>query len=898
MKYGKQHKVFAGVLTLFIALVLVAAAHAKLSVQDIEGLRAELAAKGATFTVGLNAATERDLSELCGLIPPPKWWEKARFRDIRVRATLPTSWNWCDQGGCTPVKDQGSCGSCWAFGTVGPLESNILIQEVLEEDLAEQYLLSCNTDGWDCSGGWWAHDYHEWKYSSPETEAGAVPEDEFPYVAYDSPCGGPYSHPYKIDDWAYIGNDSSVPSVDAIKQAILDYGPVSVGIYVGRAFQAYTGGIFNTSETGVVNHAVVLVGWDDTQGTDGVWFLRNSWSSTWGESGYMRIEYGTSQVGYSANYVVYSPPYGFHLSTPTPAPLFSCAPDSLEIPVDVESKGGFSDPVALTVSGLPSGVEGLFDVNPVTPPGSSTLTLTVEASASPGAYDFEVQGLGGGQSHALPLTLHVGNTAPDPPSLSKPANGEPLGGYANIAFAWSPVTGASGYHLQVDDDPSFLSPEADIPSIPSNSYTLAGPLTIGQTFYWRVSAENACGEGAFSEAFWFVANPKKILLVDDDDNEPDVRPYYETALSTLGYSYEVWDTAESDNEPGAADLSPYEMVIWFTGALYGGPAGPGAAGESALAAYLNSGGKLFITSQDYHYDKGFTPFMQNYLGADFILDDMGWFGSISGVNQFDGLGPYSLNYPFVDYADIIIPGTGAASFAELNIMEIDAGLYTNNTVFLVLPWEAIANSASQGLQSTDGNEMLQAVITYLTQPNMVVTPQSDFDSTGGQGGPFAPDRVTYRIQNNGASAFDYRVSKTAIWLTLDDGANPGDGPLVGNLLPGQHLDIAVIIDTDAQSLSPGAYADTVIFTNMTSGSGTTSRSVNLTVLAAPCEGNFDSDGDVDGSDLAIFAADFGRTDCANEPLCEGDFDSDGDVDGSDLAIFAADFGRTDCPVAD
>ena len=62
-----------------------------------------------------------------------------------------------------------------------------------------------------------------------------------------------------------------------------------------------------------------------------------------------------------------------------------------------------------------------------------------------------------------------------------------------------------------------------------------------------------------------------------------------------------------------------------------------------------------------------------------------------------------------------------------------------------------------------------------------------------------------------------------------------------------------------------------------------------------CEGDFDNDGDVDGSDLAVFAADFGRTDCVNEPPCEGDFDGDGDVDGSDLAVFAADFGRTDCP---
>jgi len=66
-------------------------------------------------------------------------------------------------------------------------------------------------------------------------------------------------------------------------------------------------------------------------------------------------------------------------------------------------------------------------------------------------------------------------------------------------------------------------------------------------------------------------------------------------------------------------------------------------------------------------------------------------------------------------------------------------------------------------------------------------------------------------------------------------------------------------------------------------------------LSAPCEGDFDRDGDVDGSDLAIFAEDFGRIDCNLTGDCEGDFDGDGDVDGSDLAVFAADFGRTDCP---
>lgn len=64
-----------------------------------------------------------------------------------------------------------------------------------------------------------------------------------------------------------------------------------------------------------------------------------------------------------------------------------------------------------------------------------------------------------------------------------------------------------------------------------------------------------------------------------------------------------------------------------------------------------------------------------------------------------------------------------------------------------------------------------------------------------------------------------------------------------------------------------------------------------------CDGDFDIDGDVDGSDLALFSADFGRIDCASGPRCEGDFDSDGDVDGSDLAKFSGNFGRIDCPTA-
>jgi hypothetical protein len=85
--------------------------------------------------------------------------------------------------------------------------------------------------------------------------------------------------------------------------------------------------------------------------------------------------------------------------------------------------------------------------------------------------------------------------------------------------------------------------------------------------------------------------------------------------------------------------------------------------------------------------------------------------------------------------------------------------------------------------------------------------------------------------------------------------------------------------------------------NLGTGGGIELISSDPIIVDLLCEGDFDLDSDVDGSDLAVFAADFGRTDCCDMgvPPCEGDFDKDCDVDGSDLAVFAADFGRTDCP---
>jgi inhibitor of cysteine peptidase len=234
--------------------------------------------------------------------PSPKASPGERSADFNLSspASLPSVFNWCSQGGCTPVRNQGSCGSCWAFATTGVFESAIKIQDGLGRDLSEQYLVSCNTEGWGCNGGWWAFDYFGTEVPPGEPAGGAVYEADFPYQASNVACNPPHPHHEKIASWSYAGGGSSVPAVATLKQAIYTYGPVAVGVCTGSAFHNYSGGVFGIDESSScpspsnpISHGVVIVGWDDSRGSSGAWRLKNSWGGYWGESGYMWIEYGT-----------------------------------------------------------------------------------------------------------------------------------------------------------------------------------------------------------------------------------------------------------------------------------------------------------------------------------------------------------------------------------------------------------------------------------------------------------------------------------------------------------------------------------------------------------------------------------------------------------------------------
>ena len=238
------------------------------------------------------------------------WAKKVTIKEVKIQASLPRHFDWREQGTLTPIRNQGNCGSCWAFSSVEVFQDTLALRGQGQIALSPQYLLSCNHDGWSCDGGSFAHDYHM------ALPVGGVREADFPYKGTKVACKANLSHPYHITSWAYLPSpdENTAPTLDAMKSAIYQYGPIGAAFGANNAFENYTSGTFNQCDGTQPNHAIVLVGWDD----DGQYFImKNSWSAQWGQNGYANVKYGCNGLGIAANYIVYSSP----APTPTPTPV-------------------------------------------------------------------------------------------------------------------------------------------------------------------------------------------------------------------------------------------------------------------------------------------------------------------------------------------------------------------------------------------------------------------------------------------------------------------------------------------------------------------------------------------------------------------------------------------------
>lgn len=190
---------------------------------------------------------------------------------------------------------------------------------------------------------------------------------------------------------------------------------------------------------------------------------------------------------------------GFTMGAQSAATLSQevCTPDNLApITLDIGQLQGFANPVSLSTAGLPGGFIANFSANPVNPPGTSVASVSVGTVAD-GSYSFTINGTAAGaNSRSVGVEVDTFSAAPAAPTGTAPANGA-SDVSTSVTFSWTSVSGASGYTLEVDDDPAFSSIDFSV-STAATSATLPGNLSSDTTYYWRVRADNPCGSGANS----------------------------------------------------------------------------------------------------------------------------------------------------------------------------------------------------------------------------------------------------------------------------------------------------------------------------------------------------------------------------------------------------------------
>ncbi|CAD7088589.1 unnamed protein product [Hermetia illucens] len=198
---------------------------------------------------------------------------------------LPESIDFREKGYVTPVKDQGDCGSCWAFSAVGAIEGQLYEATKKLVTLSEQELVDCSESNFGCFGGWMKSAFKDLRKLG-----GIATEESYPYEGDDDECE--FEEDMAV---AQITGSKSLPKKeDALKKAVATIGPISVAIEVTDNFVDYKEGVFYdkscSGEECLMNHAVLVVGYgkDNATGKD-YWLVKNSWSDDWGDNGYIKM---------------------------------------------------------------------------------------------------------------------------------------------------------------------------------------------------------------------------------------------------------------------------------------------------------------------------------------------------------------------------------------------------------------------------------------------------------------------------------------------------------------------------------------------------------------------------------------------------------------------------------
>jgi len=260
------------------------------NVVTIDGMNAEN--NGATYAVNQFAAMDQaDWSA---------YLKRSSARDLNDSppvlgvhehdgSELASSVDWVSAGAVTSVKDQGQCGGCWSFAATGGLEGAWKVAGHSLVSLSEQQFLDCDTTDSACGGGL---EYQGWAYFKDHNQ-GICTESSYPYRGSKSTCkqssctiGIPAG---KISGVTHVSHTASA------LQSALNSRPVSIGIQADQqAFQFYNSGILSGTCGSQLDHSVLAVGYDTNSG---FWKVKNSWGSSWGENGYIRLTMSGDECG-------------------------------------------------------------------------------------------------------------------------------------------------------------------------------------------------------------------------------------------------------------------------------------------------------------------------------------------------------------------------------------------------------------------------------------------------------------------------------------------------------------------------------------------------------------------------------------------------------------------------
>ncbi|CAN6855706.1 unnamed protein product [Brassica oleracea] len=205
-----------------------------------------------------------------------------RYQNVSSGA-LPIAVDWRKKGAVTPIKNQGSCGCCWAFSAVAAIEGATQIKKGKLISLSEQQLVDCDTNDFGCSGG-----LMDTAFEHIMATGGLTTESNYPYKGEDANCKIKSTKPSAASITGY--EDVPVNDENALMKAVA-HQPVSVGIEGGGFdFQFYSSGVFTGECTTYLDHAVTAVGYSQSSAGSKYWIIKNSWGTKWGEGGYMRIK--------------------------------------------------------------------------------------------------------------------------------------------------------------------------------------------------------------------------------------------------------------------------------------------------------------------------------------------------------------------------------------------------------------------------------------------------------------------------------------------------------------------------------------------------------------------------------------------------------------------------------